>query len=1304
MDRRILFVHGLGGDEKTWGDFPKFLAADSDLKATAHFFKYPTPLLGLKFFYLLQNSYQNLQDLAKGLKTAIDNLHKDADEIILVGHSMGGLVVRQYLLDEYIARREPRVNKVILYAVPNEGSSLAQIAKNISVYKNPHLLQLCKSSDFIDLLNQNWTASTFYENNEIDFTVVVAGNDKIVNRRSAEGIFRHLTPEHIPHANHFSIVKPESADSLAYQILKNSILKKKYLPQIKHKCLGLRDFSEWQKYKPESNFTFCKDEDRDVVYKGLSEELTKSSSCVRITGLSGLGKTRLVYEVISNAPDDIKNKVVYVDAANDVQNIQGWLQSAIENGFEGILIVDNCKSKLHIALAQEASRQDSKVIFVSLDHYLDNLSATQVKEFRLKPLATDSIKKMLEPLFAKQIDQVERIAVFAGGFPQMAVLIANARVANDPDIGRLNDDDLLNKLLGDIDANERSILKSCALFDRFGFDAEVASHYHFIAETFVELPRKTFAECVKKFQQRGLIDISGRYAQLVPKPLAVRLASEWWVGTHRDDQLALLGDIPEALVQPFCKQVTMLGFIDEVQELTKDLCGPQGFFGQAEAILSERGSLLFRSFVEVNPEATSRVLYQNLIKLSYKDLLNIKDDVRRNLVWALEKLVFHKSVFEDASWCLLLLASAENESWSNNATGQFEQLFGVWLSGTEADFQSRLRILKRALESNDEKIESVIVQALGHAISTHSGSRTVGAEYQGNRPPLEEYRPKIWQEIFDYWTAIYDLLIGIVEKNQQLSNKALVIIGSSIRGMIQHGRIDMLDDVITKIILMRGRFWPSALESISQSKEYDSNGLPKEGVDALDKWAQMLSPEESNLIEKLQIIVVDPPWEHKKDSDNRYVNLAEIKAEKLASELAGTVELGDEHLSLLLSGHPKESFSFGRKWALIATNVDGLIERILSQIDTRAELDLNFLLGLLAGVYQLDQSKWEEYLMRFVCSSELVTFSPRVLRTGKIESRHLEIFLELIFSETLAVQSANSLSYGSALSHLDSETVVSFCLRLAKFNAQSQWAALDILFMYCFGESEKFIECSDALKTLSSRVSLKQSSRLMQTDMYHWSETVSKFILENEYEFCRKISNQIILAAREHFEFDDLIYHVKPVLTSIFKLFGNRLWPDYGLALITAEGKELWELSRLMERENSFSLQKPSLLNYISQDTLILWCKQNIGKAPYFLARNINIFTIDSNNNKIPNPLFVTLLEQFGHLDHFGGELSANLASIGWSGSLVPYLQSDKAALSILLEHHSPVVREWVRSQIEYIDKTITYEQIRDSEHDAGIY
>jgi len=64
----------------------------------------------------------------------------------------------------------------------------------------------------------------------------------------------------------------------------------------------------------------------------------------------------------------------------------------------------------------------------------------------------------------------------------------------------------------------------------------------------------------------------------------------------------------------------------------------------------------------------------SLIDVASDDELRSMKTIRRNLIWALEKLVWHSATFEAAADMLLRLALAENETFSNNATGTWVSL------------------------------------------------------------------------------------------------------------------------------------------------------------------------------------------------------------------------------------------------------------------------------------------------------------------------------------------------------------------------------------------------------------------------------------------------------------------------------------------------------------------------------------------------------------------------------------------------------------------------------------------------------
>ncbi len=318
---------------------------------------------------------------------------------------------------------------------------------------------------------------------------------------------------------------------------------------------------------------------------------------------------------------------------------------------------------------------------------------------------------------------------------------------------------------GELTEKHRNVLKVLSLFDYIKCEKDFHKQENKEVELICQIAdcsEQEFGQVVTSFTNKELINRTGRFARVVPKPLALNLAMEWWNGSLFDLQSELVKQLPEQMVDSFCKQIIYLDSSLNVQDFVKNFCEGGSPFGQAELLLSKPGSRLFRALVEVNSDVTNSLLYRILQNLSDEEIYNINGNVRRNFVWALEMLVFHKSCFDKAAWCLFKLAQFENESYGNNATGQFSQLFRWQLSGTESDFSQRIIILDRIIALDVESADSVAVKAIKEAFNTYGVYRTSGAEYQGTKPELKEWVPEKWQEIYDYWQSLLKILIVIV--------------------------------------------------------------------------------------------------------------------------------------------------------------------------------------------------------------------------------------------------------------------------------------------------------------------------------------------------------------------------------------------------------------------------------------------------------------------------------------------------------------------------------------------------------------
>jgi hypothetical protein len=298
---------------------------------------------------------------------------------------------------------------------------------------------------------------------------------------------------------------------------------------------------------------------------------------------------------------------------------------------------------------------------------------------------------------------------------------------------------------------------------------------------------------------------------------------------------------------------------------------------------------------------------------------------------------------------------------------------------------------------------------------------------------------------------------------------------------------------------------------------------------------------------------------------------------------------------------------------------------------------------------------------------------------------------------------AITLSYGGATKHLSSNEISSFCSELADINADGSWTALDILFMYCHG-TNKFLENKSAFKKIVLSVSLNKKLRSGHSDTFQWKKVVNNLLETEGVEFSKNICQKIIAAASD-LDYGDIHDTIKPILIEIMSNYGKELWPLFSQEIINSNSIKRYKLKSLLGREIGFGSRrsKDNIFSVLPLELTIDWSKQYKKIAPSFVASSINIFE-QTDNAKQPSKLFIALLENFGDLETLKDELSSNLNTGGWSGSRVPYLESDKAALEPLLNHSNQYVRNWTKEYIASVNKQIEYETMRDQEHDLGIY
>ena len=126
MNKYIFFIHGYSTDSnKTWGSFPDYLRDNNTIPHIVDFLDYKSPPKW-KFWM----SAPSLFNIAEGMITKINNIceNPQKDEIILIGHSNGGVVIKKILQRLSAMGVEHNIVKVCFLDVPHHGSGYANVS------------------------------------------------------------------------------------------------------------------------------------------------------------------------------------------------------------------------------------------------------------------------------------------------------------------------------------------------------------------------------------------------------------------------------------------------------------------------------------------------------------------------------------------------------------------------------------------------------------------------------------------------------------------------------------------------------------------------------------------------------------------------------------------------------------------------------------------------------------------------------------------------------------------------------------------------------------------------------------------------------------------------------------------------------------------------------------------------------------------------------------------------------------------------------------------------------------------------
>ncbi|AWK05031.1 hypothetical protein HYN56_12650 [Flavobacterium crocinum] len=1117
--------------------------------------------------------------------------------------------------------------------------------------------------------------------------------------------------------------KSKNSDDIKSQLVKTIVSKieETTLYILKNQKEKYRPFKNWNDWNLEfdSSQRFHQNDYINKLKTIIVNSIKQKKETIRLIGLSGLGKTRILFEMFRPVEENhesliLSSRVLYYDFKEKSSlDLTQYVINLQSNNEDKIIILDNCEISNHRILLNLLKKSNNNLFLITIDSNPEELESGKHSSINYLHLQqenlTDVVTEIIEEDFSYlSKDNTEKIKEFSQGIPLMVKLLTDSDREGNPITGKLDDKELLDRLLGEKgnDSENRNILRSCSLFNHIGFEDEVRKELEYIAKnkdlTSVDIQDNSvlitkFTETCNHFLKREIFERRGRYISMRPFPFAMQLATEWLETCSpqkMSDIITYLSSIEEdehkkSISDSFAKRMKYLNFNTKAVEITDKLVSEFGPFYNAKVLNTELGSRLFRSFVEVNPVATSNTLWNIFSEMQRSELLKIEEG-RRNLVWSLGKLCFDKRTFKQSTKTLFLFALAENESWSNNSTGEFIHLFKILLPGTSANLKDRFYVLKWAFDFEDKNSKKIAFAAIKSALDSSHFSRIMGAEEQG-KIKLKDYEPSN-QEIYIYWQEILDLIIEPIHNNDWISEKCISIILESSRSLVRFGCFNILKRYLETIFEIKKWDFDQGLLALKQIRKYDIQYLINDDLDKINFYITKLSKNDfkSRFINAHNHFYLDIDF--RSDSFNKYIEYFE----NLANEFLKNNYSWNVYLPVFYSSKPDYTFYFGRKlFELLESNQKiEFVDLSLDSLEKTVSEQRNYSLfeGFISGNSIAEKRTiYEKIFQNYSLQKSLFYF----ISHDSDGHNYFDYLLNLIDHDEQMIYELYKYTYNQALSTAPIEVKLKFYKNLLVKNKKSYSFIIESIFSNVYNSENPEPE----LLNYSKKLIIEFGTELNFSD-YKISQLLIKILdIENQPDLARFINATIIssISWERSYHLDNEVQKIYNVL--IVKYF-DFIWNDLSKSLIATDENynKFYGLKHILGSYIGGVGRKTGLLFSGKIDVIFDWAEEKRNIAPERLAQLIPIYADNNTNYNTLNPLAIKLLDNFGDIEEVIRSFSANMGSYSWTGSIIPLLEAKKEIFKFLSNHKFETVRSWANARLNYIDKEIENEKNREDE------
>ena len=1044
----------------------------------------------------------------------------------------------------------------------------------------------------------------------------------------------------------------------------------------------------------------------------LRNALSTPGISVRLIGLSGVGKTRLVQALFDDRfGENALNQyqAIYADVSDmPVPDPVTVANQLINDKNRAILIIDNCPPDLHHRLTQVCSRQQSTVSLLTVEYDVRDDLPEETRVFRLEPASDDIIEKLISKRFA-HISQVDTrtIASFSGGNARVAIALANT-VQSGETLSGFHNEQLFERLFQQRHTHDNSLLTSaqvCSLVYSFeGTDTSSDnSEIKFLARLVDKSPADLFRD-IAELKQRDLIQSRGVWRAVLPHAIANRLARKALEAIPKDTLVIGFIGSSERLIKSFTRRLGYLHECNAAIDIANDLLNQDGWLGQSIYSLNNLGIIALRNIAPVSPAKTLEAIERAANGSGGSQFTSRNNPHFTEFVTLLRHLAYDQELFDRSVELLCRYALSEDKNENNYPIRDvLKSLFYLYLSGTHATIESRVKVIEKLIDSEDLDRQELGLLLLDAALEAWH----FGAAYEfgfGARSRDYGYYPNTRGEIIHWFDNVMGICMRVALSDRQMSGQAKKLLAKKLRGLwTKAGIYDALEEAARKI-LEQGA-WNDSWIAVRGIIRLDSKSFDDTVRERLYKLERLLRPD--SLLEKARTFALSEQRGHfdledgfdEEESASAGYRLTEETTRRLGSEVAKDAETLNVLLPEIVSTYNVRQFDFGIGLAEGTRDKTALFQALHDALGKTSPKmrHFNVFRGFLSSCAKSDPSFYNSTLDDLVKDELLGEWFPDFQVTSTIDQRGVERLHEALDLGVAQIHSFQYLAYGGAHKSISDDDLAGL---LEKIHLKDGGVdvALEILKMRFFEGEKKSLKYSDRLEAVARNVitaiSFEDERVKQKNDDFQLTVVVSVCLdgikgSRAAKVMCQNLAKAISQNRVYSFDFPRLLNTLAKMQPTIFLdvFLGEDDIEDYQLRRMFTDDAELYD----------------NPLNQISDKDILSWCEKDPSSRYPLVASTVEAFKQSDETGRYEwKPVAYTIFDKAPVLEDVLDRFASAISPTSWGDSLADILERRAVLYEVLYRHDNEEIASWATNQYRELQEVIRKEREWETQHDRA--